>query len=236
MRAVFSILLGFIFLIPITAADLLSSSNPIVIGFLGGRVRSTNPIHSEVQLADRLRHDYPATVRIRMFENRRGRQARREILQLLDRDGDGRLSSSEKTAARIAIYGHSWGGSETVTLARALANDGIPVLLTIQVDSVAKLGEDDSRIPSNVSQAVNFYQTDGVLHGRSEIRADDPTRTRILGNFRFHYKSHPVDTSAYPWFARLLMKPHIEIESDPTVWHQIESLIRSNLYHNSAEH
>jgi hypothetical protein len=231
MRAVFPIILGLFLLIPISAADLFpaSRSSPIVIGFVGGRVRSTNSIHSEVQLADRLRRDFPSTVRIRIFENRRGRQARREILQLLDRNGDGLLSPSEKNAARIAIYGHSWGASETVTLARALAKDGIPVLLTIQVDSVAKLGEDDSRIPPNVSQAVNFFQTDGLLHGRSEIRADDPARTRILGNFRFHYKSHPVDCSSYPWFARVFMKPHIEIESDPTVWQQVESLIRAQL-------
>jgi hypothetical protein len=230
MRAATSILLGLVCLTPISAADLsASNSNPIIIGFVGGRVRSTNTIHSEVQLADRLRHDFPITVRIRMFENRRGRQARSEILQLLDRDGDGSLSPAEKTAARIAIYGHSWGASETVTLARALQKDGIPVLLTVQVDSVAKLGEDDSRIPSNVAQAANFFQSDGLLHGRPEIHADDPTRTRILGNFRFDYKSHPVDCSAYPWFARLFMKPHIEIESDPTVWQRVESLIRSQL-------
>jgi hypothetical protein len=68
-----------------------------------------------------------------------------------------------------------------------------------------------------------------LLHGRSQIRADDPARTRILGNFHIQYKGHPVDCSAYPWFARLFMRPHIEIESDPDVWRQVESLIRANL-------
>jgi len=38
-----------------------------------------------------------------------------------------------------------------------------------------------------------------------------------------------VDCSAYPWYARLFMKPHIEIESDPMVWSRVESLIRSKL-------
>jgi len=204
-------------------------SDAIVIGFVGGRVGRTNAIHSEVQLADRLRHEYPSGVQVRMFENRRGGQARREILQVLDANGDGELSSAEKTAARIAIYGHSWGASETVALARALGEDGIPVLLTIQVDSVAKMGEHDGLIPANVAEAINFYQSDGLLHGRSQIRADNPAHTRILGNFHFAYKSHPIDCSAYPWYARLFMKPHIEIESDPKVWHEVESLIRSKL-------
>jgi len=204
-------------------------SAPIVIGFVGGRVGRTNAIHSEVQLADRLRRDYPSGLQVRMFENRNGSQARHDILQMLDDNRDGQLSSAEKTSARIAIYGHSWGASETVTLARKLGKDGIPVLLTIQVDSVAKLGEDDGRIPANVAQAINFFQSDGLLHGRSHIRADDPSRTRILGNFRFDYKTHPVDCSAYPWYARIFMKPHIEIESDPSVWQRVESLIRSKL-------
>ena len=205
------------------------SSVPIVIGFLGGRVHHTNELHTEVQLAERLQHDYPSGVQIRTFENHRGRQARNEILRLLDHDRDGQLSAAEKHAARIAIYGHSWGASETITLARDLGKDGIPVLLTIQVDSVAKFGQDDARIPSNVAEAVNFFQTDGLLHGRSEIRADDPTRTHILGNFHFHYKAHPVDCSSYPWYARFFMRPHIEIESDPVVWKQVEALIRSNI-------
>lgn len=206
-----------------------SHPTPIVIGFVGGRVAHTNAIHEEVQLANRLQQDYASSLQVRVFENRHGDQARREILQMLDTNRDGRLSHAEKTAARIGIYGHSWGASETVALARMLDKEEIPVLLTIQVDSVAKPGQDDARIPANVAQAVNFYQSDGLLHGRSEIRASDPSRTRILGNFQFDYKSHSLDCSAFPWYARLFMKPHIEIESDPRVWHQVESLIRSEV-------
>jgi hypothetical protein len=211
------------------AVNSATPSAPIVIGFVGGRVGHTNAIHAEVQLAKHLERDYPSGVQVRVFENRHGRQAHREILQMLDVNGDGQLSANEKTAARIAIYGHSWGGSETVTLARALGKEGIPVLLTVQVDSVAKSGEDDGLIPANVAQAINFYQSDGLLHGRPLIRANDPSRTRILGNFQLDYKTHPVDCSAYPWYARVFMKPHIEIESDPRVWSRVESLIRSKL-------
>jgi hypothetical protein len=134
-----------------------------------------------------------------------------------------------KNAARAVIYGHSWGASETVKLANQLNRDGVPVLLTIQVDSVAKSGEDDSVIPANVEQAVNFYQSDGLLHGRPAIRAADPQRTRILGNFREDYAAQPIRCDAYPWWDRIFTKSHIEIECDPRAWKHVESLIGSKL-------
>jgi hypothetical protein len=206
-----------------------NSSLPIVIGFVGGFISHGNSIHSGVQLAERLRKEYPAQVHVEVFENHRGEQAHQQILRLLDADHDGKLSPEEKQSARIIIYGHSWGGSETVALARELQSDGIPVLLTIQVDSVSKIGEDDSLIPANVEQAANFYQLDGYLHGRPEIRAADPARTKILGNIRFDYASKPIQCNGYSWFAGAFEKPHIEIECDPDVINRVEELIRSRL-------
>jgi pimeloyl-ACP methyl ester carboxylesterase len=205
------------------------SAQIIVIGFVGGFVRHDDLVHSGVQLAARLREDYPSGVYVNTFENHQGEQAHREVLRLLDTNHDGALSADEKRTARVVIYGHSWGGSETVALANELNRDGIPVLLTIQVDSVAKSGEDDSVIPANVEQAINFYQSDGLLHGRPAIRAADPARTRILGNFRQDYAAKPIRCDAYPWWDRIFMKSHIEIECDPRVWKQVESLIRSKL-------
>ena len=214
---------------PAIGQELPPATPGIVIGFVGGMVGRDNAAHSEVQLAARLRSDGPAGVQVRLFENRRSGQANREILRLLDVDHDGTLTLGEKLGARIAIYGHSWGASETVTLARALQKEGIPVLLTVQVDSIAKPGQDDRSIPANVAQAVNFYQRRGLLRGRPQIRAADASRTQILGNFQFDYKSNPVSCAGYPWYARAFMKPHIEIESDPSVWREVESLIRSKL-------
>jgi hypothetical protein len=210
-------------------ASAASTSGVIVIGFVGGFVRHNNAVHREVQLASHLRSEYPAGVQVRMFENRQGRQAHQAILQLLDSDHGGTLSDDEKRTARIVLYGHSWGASAVVTLARNLEKDGIPVLLTIQVDSVAKWGEEDGLIPTNVVQAVNFYQLNGFLHGRRQILAEDRLHTQILGNFRLDYKTKRVDCEGYPWYAQIFMKPHIEIESDPAVWNQVESLIRSKL-------
>ncbi len=200
-----------------------------MIGFVGGRIKRDNLVHTEVQLAARLRGDYPAGVYAEAFENRRGEQAREEILRLLDTNDNGKLSVEEKRNARIIIYGHSWGASETITLARELQAASIPVLLTIQVDSVSKGGEDDAIIPANVRQGINFYQLTGLLHGLSKIHAADAAHTQILGNFRFYYAKNSVNCDQYPWFARVFMKPHIEIENDPRVWDRVESLIRSKL-------
>lgn len=206
-----------------------ASPQAIVVGFLGGFVGHTNSVHTEVKLAQRLGAEFPAGLEVRMFENHRGQDAFREVLRLLDADHDGTISPQEKSAARIAIYGHSWGASETVTLARSLGQVQVPVLLTVQVDSVEKRGENDGLIPPNVSAAVNFYQHDGLLHGRSQIVAADASHTQILGNFESGYKNNPVSLAGFPWFARHFMKPHVEIESDPAVWDRVEALIRSKL-------
>lgn len=201
----------------------------ILIGFMGGRVRADNSVHHEASLASELQREYPNQIDAKVFANRDGRRAYQEILQALDVDHDGDLNPTEKRNARIIIYGHSWGGSETVTLARRLGLDGIPVLLTVQVDSIAKNKEEDGSIPANVVQAVNFYQRTGLLRGRSSIHAVDPQKTQIIGNFKLNYRDHHVQCSRYPWYARTFMRSHIEIENDPRVWNRIEAMIQSEV-------
>ncbi len=208
-----------------------SSAPPpvIILGFVGGFVRHDNPYHSEVQLAARLRKQYTTGAVVETYSNHDGKLAYKRILDLLDTDHDGNLSAEEKQSAQIILYGHSWGASETVELARRLQADAIPVLLTVQVDSVSKIGQNDRIIPPNVAQAANFYQADGLLQGKSEIRAADPHRTQIDGNFRFDYANAPYNCVGYPWYDRIFMKAHTQIEGDPQVWEQVETLIQSAL-------
>lgn len=201
----------------------------IVIGFMGGKVRANDFVHREASMAKELQQRYPHALHAAVFANRDGDEALASVLQLLDKDENGCLTTKEKSVARIVIYGHSWGASETITLARRLNNLSIPVLLTIQVDSVQKLNQNDARIPPNVREAVNFYQSEGLLRGRPRIEAVDPERTTILGNFESAYKDNPVSCAGYPWYARAFMKPHIEIENDPRVWGKIEALIQTKL-------
>jgi len=214
---------------PVSAPDVVTTTPIIVVGFVGGFVRHNDIVHGTVQVASHLCQDYPSVVHAEVFENRRRETAHAEILRFVDIDRDGTLSAEEKRNARIILYGHSWGASEAVTLARELEREGIPVLLTVQVDSVAKRGENDKVIPANVAEAANFYQPNGFVRGQPQIRAADPARTHIIGNFRFDYKANPIHCEQYPWYDRLFMKSHTEIECDPKVWIQVESLIHSRL-------
>jgi len=196
---------------------------------MGGRVKGDNLIHREAQLAKDLQESHPLGLYAAVFANHDAQDALKTVLHLLDRNQDGSLSADEKNSARIVIYGHSWGASETIAFARQLNALGIPVLLTIQVDSVQKPNEDDTDIPPNVREAINFYQIEGFLHGRPQIEAMDPQKTTILGNFESSYKNNPVLCTNYPWMARVFMKSHIEIENDPTVWGKIAALIQAKL-------
>jgi hypothetical protein len=196
----------------------------IVIGFVGGFVHRDDARHSVVQLAKKLGAEYGSNAHVAIFENHRRKDAHAAVLNWLDSDRNG-LQEGEKREARIVIYGHSWGAAAAIALARELQADRIPVLLTIQVDSISKLGMDDHLIPENVARAINFYQTGGPLHGNRQIVAADPAHTQILGDFRFDYKAEPAPCSKYPWFARHFLKGHTSIECDPNVWSRIEALI-----------
>jgi len=213
---------------PVSAPDAVATP-VIVIGFVGGFVRHDDMVHSVVQVAAHLRRDYPSGVWVEVFENHRRKKAYADIVRLVDTDRNGTVSADEKRNARIILYGNSWGASAAVALAGELEREGIPVLLTVQVDSVSKRGENDQVIPANVAEAANFYQLNGFVHGKPQIRAADPARTHIIGNFRFDYKATPIHCKHYPWYDRVFMKSHTEIECDPRVWAQVESLIHSRL-------
>jgi hypothetical protein len=201
----------------------------IILGFLGGFVRHDDAVHTTVQVARNLQKDYPEGVHVETFENRHMDDAHRLILQLLGAGRSDTAANQRRQTARIILYGHSWGASAVVTLARKLAADGIPVQLTVQVDSVAKSGQNDAIIPENVRLAANFYQDKGFIRGRQKIQAADASRTQILGNFRLDYSANPISCPAYPWYTRIFMRSHIEIECDQHVWQRVEDLIREQL-------
>jgi hypothetical protein len=199
----------------------------IIIGFVGGFVSQNDTKHPEVQFAAYLRHSYPLIEAV-VFGNHHGRKALHEVLRMLDSDGDGVLTRNEKRGATIIIYGHSWGAAETVTFAGELGQMGIPVALTIQIDTIAKPGK-GAIIPENVRSAINFYQSRGPLHGLPEIVAADPKQTTILGNIWMTYEDRPIDCGNYTWYARVFNRPHHMIENNFHVWDRAASLIDSNL-------
>ena len=218
----------------LAAADGAVASRPpttsyIIIGFAGGFVRHDDPLHGPVRLAKKLQQELPKGTSIQVFENRHRKAAYKSILRLLDTNHDGVLSDEEKAQARIILFGHSWGASAVVMLSRELNRAGIPVLLTVQVDSVAKPWQSDKVIPENVAAAVNFYQPHGFVHGRSQITAADDSKTQILGNYRFDYKQEPVQCDDLSWYDRFFTPGHAQSECDPRLWSQVETLVRRRL-------
>ena len=197
----------------------------IVIGFVGGFAKRDDAKHPEVQFAAHLRVRYSSQIHAEVFSNHEGQKALREVMCLLDTDRDGTLTPIEKEQAKIVIYGHSWGASETVAFARELGRRGIPVLLTIQLDSIAKPGQKDSTIPPNVAHAVNFYQPRGLLHGRSEISAADPAKDHDHWEFSDDVPEPPHQSRQLSLARSDFQQASSRDENDPRVWNQAASLI-----------
>lgn len=208
-----------------------SSAHPstVVLGFVGGFVKRDDDRHPEVQIVRRLSDEKLPAFHAAVFENKETTAARRQIIRWLDTNGDGQLSAQEKQDARIILFGHSWGGSAVIRLAEDLERRGIPVRLTIQVDSVNKGWGHGCIIPANVVEATDFYQTRGVLHGCRAIRAEDSKRTRITGNYEYEYTEQPVGCRSYSWFNRHVFMTHNAIGCDARVWSRVEDEIQAQL-------
>ncbi|MDE3200726.1 MAG: hypothetical protein KGN79_07375 [Acidobacteriota bacterium] len=199
----------------------LPAGSTLVIGFLGGYEPWNDPHRSVRQLVLQLRQLHGVCAE--SISNHHRTLAIELIMRALDRNHDGKLSARERAAARIILFGQSWGGGATLLTARNLEKLGIPVLLTVQVDSV---GVRDAVVPANVRAAVNFYQHDPLtIQGRSEIRAADPKSTQILGNFELSYRDRAVDEQNASLPRRLLGGSHAKMELDPEVWNRVEVFI-----------
>lgn len=199
----------------------IPSGSALIVGFLGGFDRWDDARRGvrKVVLDLRSRGLFAEAI-----GNHRYRTALQFIRRALDTNRDGRVDAREAAASRVVLFGQSWGGSAAVRAARALGREGIPVLLTVQVDSV---GLRDGVIPANVKAAVNFFQHDPfTIRGQRKIRAADPSRTRILGNYRSSYSPGSVDESSASWARLAWGRSHARMELDPRVWAEVERLIR----------
>jgi hypothetical protein len=206
----------------------LASGDTLIIGFLGGIEKWKDENRPVNELAVRLRDAGVAGVYVETAEHAH----RGEVFKLLRaasaRDSKGHCTPAGCRSLRIILYGHSMGGAATVKLARELKKIGLPVALTVQVDSV---GSSDAVIPSNVARAANLYQRDSwMLHGRTQIRAEDPKKTEILANLRYTYDGKWVDISQATIPEQVARTRHTQMEFDPEVWQRVESYILDELH------
>ena len=197
------------------------SGDTIVIGFLGGYERWDDPNRSVRKLIVRLGNSH---IHAESFGNHHVSAAIQFVTKALDANGDGKVDAVEARQARIVIFGQSLGGNSAVRLARALERKKIPVLLTVQVDSV---GLNDHVIPANVGSAVNLYQHELLTFwGERNIVAADPRKTAILANEQYHYPPFASGPKPESWPRRTLGGGHARMEADPKLWAQVESFIR----------
>ena len=199
----------------------LAPGDTLVIGFLGAWEHWDDDRRAVRRLAVDLGEQRIPHVFVETAGNRKRSAVLQLVRRALDSNGNGTLETSEAAAARIILYGQSFGGAAVLKLARELEHLQVPVLLTVQVDSV---GRGDGVIPPNVARAANFFQRDHLtIRGQPSIRAADPARTQILGNFRFTYRNRDVDFQGEEW--RALGGSHAKMEHDPKVWARVEQLI-----------
>lgn len=207
----------------LTTPTPLAEGDTLVIGFLGGRDSWNDDRRSVRKLALQLRQMRLPGVHVETFENTRRELALDFVRDAFDRDRDGTLSAEERAKARLLIYGQSFGGAAVVKFARQLEELGVPVRLTVQVDSV---GLGDAVIPPNVRRAANLFQRNGwFIRGEQPIQAADPAHTEILGNFEYDYSEAAIDLSDVPFWKKAFRYSHTRMEHDPAVWAKVQSLL-----------
>ena len=208
----------------------LAEKDFLVLGFMGGRDswKTRNNLQGLAAKFRAMRHPW---LHVETVENRKRSLALDLIHKAFDRDRNGRLQAEERHSARLILYGQSFGGAAVVKLARQLFELQVPVLLTVQIDSV---GRGDARIPPNVARAASLFQKNGVLiRGEAPIVAEDPVKTTILGNFEFDYRQKEVDISGVPWHKKVFREAHTKMEHDSEVWDKVEDLILGEIANSS---
>ena len=201
----------------------ISKDHYLVLGFLGGRESWNSPREGVRKLAVELGAMNLSNLHVETVENVRRELAMKLIERALDTNRDGKLQEWETAHPRVILYGQSFGGAAVVKLAHQLKKRNIPVVLTIQIDSV---GRNDDIIPDNVRYAANLFQKNGrIIRGEPVILPEDPRKTIILGNFEFDYSQKRIDLSSVHWWKKIFRVDHTKMNLDSEVWSKVKELI-----------
>ncbi|HKM89766.1 MAG TPA: hypothetical protein VJX29_04050 [Candidatus Acidoferrales bacterium] len=200
----------------------VTSGSTLILGFLGGGKRSGDENRPAIQLAERLRALEIPAVYIETTGHDRYTQALKLIEAATRRDAKGRCPVQGCSKVQLLLYGRGEGGATVLRLARELKILGLPVALTVQVDTA---GRSDGVIPSNVARAANLYDAGAATAGAMRIHAEDPAKTQILANLLFSDDAKWVDlpegvSPGPPRRAR-----SAQFDSDPQIWNRVEDYI-----------
>ena len=171
------------------APERSGSCKILVAGIVGGLDTPNNRFSGVVKIRKQLQALNNPEICAKTFSAYHWTSAYHWIAEYFPSRREERWSNEEiQSVPKIILYGHSLGGWACLSLARLLDTKGIPVELTVQIDSV---GFTDSVVPPNVKAAANFYHRATLpFLTRRNIRAENENSTQVLGNSRIPHVGH----------------------------------------------
>ena len=192
----------------------VKTGDTLILGIVGGWERWDAPQRGVRKTALQLRDLKLPGVYVETVENHKLNLAEELVAKAFPQD--------PAHTARVILYGHSLGGMAVINFARTLNERHIPVLALVSVDAIGH----NEPVPPNVKIAANFYQRDSCpVCGAKTIRAEDPGRTTILGNFQWKYRHKYVDIHTEPWVRRFFVRGHEKMEFDPNMWAEVKKIL-----------
>jgi pimeloyl-ACP methyl ester carboxylesterase len=194
----------------------LKTGDTLILGIVGGWERWDAPLRGVRKTALQIRAMNLPGVHVETVENHKLYLA----AQLVDRA----FPQDVARTPRVILYGHSLGGMAVVRLARELDAKGIPVLAMVMIDAVGP----NHPIPPNVREAANFFQRymwPACVCGAEHTRAEDPSRTKMIGDFEWKYRHKYIDMHTEPWVRRFFVHGHEKMEFDPEMWTAVKKII-----------
>jgi len=165
----------------------LPSCRIIYLGYVGALEPSGNKHSGIVQIRDILHKDY-ADVCAKSFSPYAWTDGRDWLLRHFPAHSGVLTSGELADSPKVILLGHSMGGWAMLSVARELRNRGIPIELTIQVDSV---GITDYTVPRNVKTAAIFHANDVLMFMTTKhLRLEDPASTKLIADVKVSGAGH----------------------------------------------
>lgn len=168
--------------------DRVANCRIVFLSFVGALESPQNKWSGVVQIGGLLKGPQFADVCAKTYSPYVWTDGRDWLLSHFPSHG-GTLTAEElKEAPRVVLVGHSMGGWAIISVARDLRARGIPVELTVQVDSV---GITDLTVPSNVRLAAIFHANDVLTPLTTKrLKLEDASRTQVVANVLVKHAGH----------------------------------------------
>jgi len=192
-------------------AEAVRSCKILYAGFVGAMESSNHKGSGVVQLRDTLRGPEYADVCSESFTPLSWESCRSWILRQFPAHSGPLAQTEVEEAPRIILVGHSTGGWAMLKVARDLRDKGIPIELTVQLDSV---GITDYTVPSNVKASAIFHAWDFLMPLTTKnIRMEDPHRTKLIANILVKNASH-LSITRDPRVKNLVLSTIVALRGD----------------------